>query len=359
MTDAGDIERMNEAFVLAEQGWGQTSPNPMVGAVVYDGDQKVGEGFHHKFGGAHAEVNAITDAGIRAKNATLYVTLEPCAHQGKTPPCVDAIIDAGISRVVIAIRDPTSRAGGGAEKLRAAGIEVEIGPGEARGAELNAAFFNSVKSDRPWVTLKLALSLDGALADAGRSGAWLTGEESRREVQRMRANSDAIAVGVETAIADNPRLTARTDSPPRVKPTRVVFDRSARLSPDSALARSARETPTVLVTATSTRLSPELERAGVASLAAKDAGEALRRLRESGIRSLLVEGGAGLAASFLAGNYVDRVVIFRAPIILGSGALNAFSGVASQDVRHAPRFSLLATRPMGDDVMSVYAVLKP
>lgn len=349
---------MGEALALASRGWGQTSPNPMVGTVIYNGDEKVGEGFHARYGEAHAETAALSMAGERARGATLYATLEPCAHHGKTPPCADAIIAAGIVRVVVAARDPNPVAAGGIAKLEAAGVSVDTGIREDEARELNAAFFNAAVSSRPWVTLKLALSLDGAIAGAGRTGGWLTGEESRAMVQRMRANSDAIGVGAQTAIADDPQLTARTDPPPRVPPTRVVFDRTARLSSSSTLARTARDIPTLLVTAPSSRLPADLEHAGVEGLPAHDVGDALRKLRARGITSIMIEGGAGLAASFLAGEYVDRLVIFRAPIVLGEGALGAFSGIASQEIEHAPRFRLLETRALGDDVMSIYAVRK-
>jgi diaminohydroxyphosphoribosylaminopyrimidine deaminase/5-amino-6-(5-phosphoribosylamino)uracil reductase len=303
-------------------------------------------------------VIALAEAGERARGATLYATLEPCSHHGKTPPCVDAIVNAGISRVVIAARDPNPVAAGGAERLRAAGIAIDIGVRENEAREINAAFFNSPASDRPWVTLKLALSLDGAITGAGRTGGWLTGEQSRAEVQRLRAASDAIAVGIQTALVDNPRLTARTDPPPRIAPTRVVFDRSARLPVESILAKTAREIPTLLVTSRAARLSTDLAGAGVEQLTAVDVADALHKLKARGIASLLVEGGAGLAASFLAGGFVDRFVIFRAPIILGEGALGAFSGIASQEVQHAPRLTLIETRALGDDVMSVYSVRK-
>jgi diaminohydroxyphosphoribosylaminopyrimidine deaminase / 5-amino-6-(5-phosphoribosylamino)uracil reductase len=355
LIDERDELRMDEALSLARRGWGQTAPNPLVGAVLYRNDEKIAEGFHARFGEAHAEAAAIASAGERARGSTLYVTLEPCAHHGKTPPCTDAIVAAGIARVVAAVRDPNTAAAGGAERLRANGIVVDIGARENEARELNAAFFHSFHSDRPWVTLKLALSLDGAITGAKRLTGWLTGPESRAEVQKMRAASDAVAVGVETALADDPKLTARTDPPPRVPPLRIVFDRSARLSSRSILVRTAREVPTVVVTTPSARMPAALEQAGVEQLPAVDIGDALRMLRQRGVVSLMVEGGAGLAASFLAGDYVDRLVIFRAPVILGVGALGAFSGISSQEIEHAPRFSLLHTRALGDDVMSVYS----
>lgn len=356
MTDEIDRARMSKALALARRGWGQTRPNPMVGAVMYNGNERISEGYHSRFGESHAEAMAIDSAGDRAQGATLYVTLEPCTHHGKTPPCADAIVAAGVTRVVIAMPDPNPSAGGGAERLRAAGVSVEVGGCEAEAAELNADFVNSYHSARPWVTLKLALSLDGAISGAHRRGGWLSGTESRGEVQRMRANADAIAVGVKTAIADNPRLTARSEPAPRVHPLRLVFDRSARLPAASNLAQTARDIPTVLVTAGMTQLPDELARLGVESLPATDVRDALRNLRARGVTSLIVEGGAGLAASYLAGGHVDRLVIFRSPIILGEGALGAFAGVASQEIEHAPRFHLLETRALGEDVLSVYSM---
>jgi len=350
-----DSRRMDMALSLAARGWGQTSPNPMVGAVIFAGEDLVGEGFHERFGSPHAEATALTQAGERARGATLYVNLEPCNHQGRNPPCTDAIIAAGIARVVIAILDPNPVAAGGAERLRAAGIIVDVGVSDQDARELNASFFNRLTNDRPWVTLKLAVSLDGAISSASQGRDLISGQESDAVVQRMRANSDAIAVGVNTALVDDPRLTARSDPPPRVAPTRVVFDRKARLSPNSVLARTASEIPTLLVTGSGTRLPGELERCGVEAVSAHDLGEALRKLMQRGIASMLIEGGAGLAASFLAAGFAHRLVMFRAPIVLGDGALNAFSGVAAHEASLAPRFHLLQCRTLGDDVMSVYA----
>jgi diaminohydroxyphosphoribosylaminopyrimidine deaminase/5-amino-6-(5-phosphoribosylamino)uracil reductase len=345
---------MMMALDLARRAWGQTAPNPMVGAVIFNGDEKVGEGFHARFGDRHAEVIAIAQAGERARGGTIYVNLEPCNHQGRNPPCTDAILSAGLKRVVAAIRDPNPIAAGGADRLRSAGIDVTFGVAEREALELNAVFLNRVTSDRPWVTLKLAVSLDSAIAGEKRTAGWLTSEESRSVVHMMRVNADAIAVGIQTAIADDPRLTVRTEPLPRVAPTRIVFDRNARLPLKSFLARTASEVPTLLVTANTTTLPPELEQLGVKAIRADDVGDALRKLHAHGLASIMVEGGAGLAASFLAGGYVDRLVIFRAPIVLGRGALGAFSGVASLEIEHALRFDLLDTRAVGNDVMSTY-----
>lgn len=346
---------MDVALELAARGWGQVSPNPLVGAVVFSGDERISEGHHAAFGGPHAETVALERAGARASGATMYVNLEPCRHHGRNPPCTDAIIAAGISRVVVATLDPNPVAAGGASRLRDAGVRVDVGAREDEAREINAAFLHSLVDDRPWVTLKLALSLDGALAGAARRGGWLTSDRSRAMVQRMRAGNDAIAVGVQTAIADDPRLTARSDPPPRVAPLRIIFDRTARLPAESTLAKTARQVPTVLVTASGTQLPSGLESMGVEAIAAHGTREALGILRERGVMSILVEGGAGLAASFLADSLVDRLVVFRAPLVLGDGALNAFSGIAGHDIEHAPRFTLLESRALGDDVMSIYA----
>lgn len=346
---------MRRALILAERGWGQTAPNPMVGAVVVRDGVVVGEGWHPRYGEAHAEVEALRVAGERARGATLYVTLEPCNHHGKTPPCTDAILAAGIRRVVAAVADPSPVARGGAERLRSEGVEVVVGVEAAAARELNAPFFQTLASDRPFVRLKLALSLDGAVADRTRRPAWLTGPEARAEVHRLRADSDAVAVGIGTALADDPLLTVRGVRAPRVAPVRVVFDTSARLPLDSRLVRSARESPVVVLCwAPDPTHAAALEHAGVELLHAASLPHALRGLRARGVRSLLVEGGAGLASAFLQEALVDRLVIFRAPIVLGSGALNAFSGMPPGTIDTAARWSIVESRRLGDDEMTVY-----
>ncbi|MEP6905449.1 MAG: bifunctional diaminohydroxyphosphoribosylaminopyrimidine deaminase/5-amino-6-(5-phosphoribosylamino)uracil reductase RibD, partial [Gemmatimonadales bacterium] len=333
------------------------APNPMVGAVVVLDGRIVGEGHHAKAGGAHAEVVALQAAGDRARGATLYVTFEPCNHQAKTPPCTNAIVAAEIQRVVAAVGDANPAAAGGAEKLRSHDIVVDFGVLEAEARELNAAFLASFSFDRPWVTLKLAVSLDGAIADAERTPGWLTGPLARAEVQRLRAMSDAVVIGIATAIADDPLLTARLDPPPATQPTRIVFDRNARLGAESALARTAREVPTIIVTTRTTRIPADLTNAGVEAIKARDLHDALGQLKARGMSSLLVEGGAGLAASFLGAGCVDRMIIFQAPVVLGAGSLGAFSGIASHDLAHAPRFHALRVQRFGDDVMTIYSPL--
>ena len=346
---------MRHALALAARGWGRTAPNPMVGAVVVRDDTVVGEGWHTAYGAAHAEVEALRSAGERARGATLYVTLEPCNHLGQTPPCTEAILGAGIARVVAAMDDPNPVARGGADRLRTQGVEVAIGAEADAARELNASFFHSVATDRPFVRLKLALSIDGAIADEGRHTGWLSGHEARAEVHRLRAGSDAVAVGIGTVLADDPLLTVRGFAPPRVPPVRVVFDTSARLPLDSRLVRSARETPVLVICwAPDPSHAVALEHAGVELLHAASLPHAVRALRARGVTSLLLEGGAGLASSFMQEALVDRLVIFRAPILLGAGSLNAFGGLPSGAIESAPRWRLVEARRFGDDEMTVY-----
>jgi diaminohydroxyphosphoribosylaminopyrimidine deaminase/5-amino-6-(5-phosphoribosylamino)uracil reductase len=352
-----DASYMRRALELARLGWGQTAPNPMVGAVVVRDGAIVGEGYHTRFGAAHAEVEALSAAGERAQGATVYVTLEPCAHFGKTPPCADALIAARVARVVVAARDPNREAAGGIERLRDAGIAVTLGVVESETRELNAPFFHSFTEKRPWITLKLALSLDGAVADAAGHSRWITGAESRRVVHEMRAGSDAIGVGIGTVLTDNPSLTVRDVPSPRVAPRRVVFDRGARLPVGSVLARTARDIPTIVIAE-----SPPAARAtaltalGVRVIDATSLRVALDALGDAGIRSLLVEGGARLAGALIGAGMVDRLVIFQGTAMLGAGALGAFAFVSPTEVERAPRWRALERCEIGADTMTVYAL---
>ena len=347
---------MRHALALAERGWGHTAPNPMVGAVVVRDGVVVGEGWHTRYGAPHAEVEALRAAGEAARGATVYVTLEPCNHQGQTPPCSEALIAAGVKEVVVAVADPNPVAQGGAARLREAGIEVSLGVEQEAARELNAAFLHGFKSDRPFVRLKVALSLDGALSDHTRARAWLTGPEARREVHRLRAGVDGIAIGIGTARADDPELTVREWEAPRVPPARVVFDTSAQLPSLSKLVRTAREQRTIVVCwAPDPAHAAALEHEGVTLVHAPSLADALVSLRAEGIDSLLVEGGAALAASFLQDALVDRLIIFRAPLILGRDALGAFGGYPSTTIGAAPRWRLVDTRRFGDDEMTVYS----
>jgi diaminohydroxyphosphoribosylaminopyrimidine deaminase / 5-amino-6-(5-phosphoribosylamino)uracil reductase len=350
-----DRRFMRRALALALRGRGTTAPNPMVGAVVVRDGRIVGEGFTQPYGGPHAEVQALRAAGDLARGATVYATLEPCANHGRTPPCVDALIAAGVARLVFAAADPNPAMRGGAKMLRAAGVDVLGGVDAQAAADQNPAFFHRFVSDRPFVTLKLALSIDGAMADARRVGGWLTGAAARREVHRQRADHDAIAVGVGTAIADNPQLTVRAGTAPRVAPTRVVFDRTGRIPLDGTLVRTARETPLLVVAET---IAPDrrvtLEQAGVRVLTGAGLPEQLRQLRAAGVQALYCEGGATLADALLADQLVDWLVIFTAPVRLGANAVRPLISGPPVFVEQAVRHRLVAHRRLGDDLMAIY-----
>ena len=370
-----DSSYMRRALALAARVWGQTAPNPMVGAVVVasSGDAPngivVGEGFHARYGGPHAEPVALAMAGDRARGATLYVTLEPCAHHGQTPPCADAIVAAGVARVVAAVGDPSAVARGGAEKLRVAGIRVDFGPERDAALELNAPFFNAQASELPWVTLKLALSSDGAVADPTGARRWISNAESRAQAHRLRANSDAIAVGIGTVLADDPALTVRDAPAPRLLPRRVVFDSDLRTPSTAKLGRMAFGVPTRIVVGTEGARSPRrasLEEAGVGLIVAPagsangsratDLRTALRALRERGVRSLLVEAGPRLAGALLAASLVQRVVIFRAPFALGESAPRAFAFAPPGFIERLQAAPIVERQQLGDDVMTSYAL---
>lgn len=348
---------MRRALELALEGWGHTAPNPMVGAVVVRNGEIVGEGAHRRYGEAHAEPQALQAAGARARGATLYVNLEPCNHHGNTPPCTDAIRAAGIAEVVAATRDPNPASQRGADRLRELGIAVRVGPLEAEARELNAAFFHAFASDLPWVTLKLATSLDGAIADHTRTPGWLTGEQARREVHRLRAGHDAIGVGLGTVMADDPQLTVREVPPPRRPPLRVVFSRHGRLPLTSRLAQSAHEVPVVVI---AQMIDPSYEHAlgelGVEVIMAATLRDALRELRRREVRSLLVEGGSRVAAALMSERLVHRLAVFQAPVILGEGALNAFGAVPGTRASGAPRLRVVHRQALGDDLFTVFAV---
>ncbi len=348
---------MRRALVLAARGAGHVAPNPMVGAVVVRDGVVVGEGWHARFGGPHAEVVALAAAGAAAKGATVYVTLEPCAHHGKTPPCTGALLAAGVTRVVFAVSDPNPIAAGGAQWLREAGIAVVGGVERAGAEELMAPFLHVARgAARPFVTLKLALSIDGALVGASRRG-WLTGVESRRAVHALRAHADAIAVGIGTVLADDPSLTVRETESARIAPVRVVFDRRARLPLDSQLVRSSTEVPVLLFTDGSQPVhEASLRERGVEVASVGTVAEAMAFLRGRGVQHLLVEGGATLGAALLAAGQVDRLITFQAPVILGAGALAAFATMPGQDADHAIRLRVLDRRTYGDDLMTTYAI---
>ena len=352
---------MRRAIDLAWRGWGRVAPNPLVGCVlVDDGGQVVGEGWHTEYGRPHAEVEALRAAGDAARGATAYVSLEPCSHHGKTPPCTDAVIAAGVRRVVFGGFDPNPRAAGGAEVLRAAGIEVLGGVEEAAVRDQNAAFFHAhgpLAAHRPFVALKLALSLDARIADRDGRSVWITGEEARAETHRLRAGHDAVAVGVGTALADDPLLTVRGAVAPRVPPVRVVFDRALRLAPGSRLVRTARDVPVWAVCepeAPEVRRRP-LEDAGVTIITASGLPDQLRALREAGVRSMFVEGGAVLASALLAADVVDWMHLFYAPVLIGPEGAAPFAGLANPPLADAVRWRRVDSRTLGADTLLTLA----
>ncbi|MCC7039181.1 MAG: bifunctional diaminohydroxyphosphoribosylaminopyrimidine deaminase/5-amino-6-(5-phosphoribosylamino)uracil reductase RibD [Burkholderiales bacterium] len=320
-TDA-DRAWMAHALTLAEQGLYTTTPNPRVGCVIVHGGVVLGEGHHARAGAPHAEVVALADAARRGsdvRGATLYVTLEPCTHQGRTPPCVDAVLASGVHRVVIAMLDPHARAGGGAQRLRAAGIAVETGVDEAAARELNLGFIARVTRATPWVRLKIAASLDGRTALVDGASQWITSEEARADGHAWRARACAVLTGIGTVLADDPALTVRA-VPTTRQPLRIVVDRDARTP---AQARILADGHALVVTAaTDTRAWP----AGVEAVALPDrAGDVdlaalLRLLAARGVNELHVEAGARLNAAFLDAGLVDEIVAYVAPDVIGDPA---------------------------------------
>ncbi|HWH45754.1 MAG TPA: bifunctional diaminohydroxyphosphoribosylaminopyrimidine deaminase/5-amino-6-(5-phosphoribosylamino)uracil reductase RibD [Thermoleophilaceae bacterium] len=322
-----DARHLERAIELAWEGRGRTSPNPLVGAVVVKQDRVIGEGFHAALGEPHAERAALAACREDPAGATLYVTLEPCAHEGRTPPCTEAIVEAGIGRVVIASDDPTPKASGrGPGILRDEGITVETVDGDiAAAARLqNQPFRKHARTGRPLVILKSAMTLDGKVATRTGDSKWISSEESRARVHRWRAESDAVAVGAGTAAADDPLLTARIEAVAR-QPRRVVFDSEARLPVDSALVSSAADTPVLVVCSrAATRSSIQaLAEAGVEVVVVTGMNEgervqaALDELGGRGIQSLLVEGGPHLAGAFFDADQVDEARVFVAPLLAG------------------------------------------
>jgi len=359
-----DLRTMRTALALARRGLGVVWPNPAVGCVIVKDGRVVGRGWTQPGGRPHGEIEALRRAGEAARGATAYVSLEPCCHWGRTPPCTDALIAAGVRRVVVTLEDPDPRVtGAGLRQLRAAGLAVETGLCATEGAELNAGFFCRLRRGRPLVTLKLATSLDGRIATRRGESQWITGPPARERAHALRASHDAIMVGTGTVLADNPQLTCRLPGLGQRSPVRVVIDRTLRIPPKMRLIAEARQVPTWILTL------PDADPARREALAASGAqvididpssdgtnglAAALSALGGRGITRLLVEGGGRLAAALVLARLVDRLVWVHAPLLIGDDGIPAVAGFGLEALADALSFERIATETVGEDVLTVF-----
>ncbi|WP_431014696.1 bifunctional diaminohydroxyphosphoribosylaminopyrimidine deaminase/5-amino-6-(5-phosphoribosylamino)uracil reductase RibD [Bradyrhizobium pachyrhizi] len=361
---AVDLRFMQLALALGRRGLGRTWPNPAVGAVIVKDGVIVGRGWTQAGGRPHAEVEALRRAGDAARGATLYVTLEPCSHFGRSPPCADAVVAAGLARVVSAIEDPNPEvAGQGHAKLRAAGIAVDVGLCAAEAARDHAGHFRRIRDKRPHVILKLAVSADDKIAASGHRPVTITGEAARTRVHLLRAQSDAILVGIGTVKADDPLLTCRLPGMAARSPVRLVLDRALRISGDSRLVHSARETPLWVLTSDMAE-APAAVKLGAAGaqvirVAASapqglDLPSVLDALAEKGISRLLVEGGSRVANSFVAAGLVDEIWLLRGPDAIGAGGVPALDAMPLDAITQSPVFRLRASETLGKDSLMIY-----
>jgi diaminohydroxyphosphoribosylaminopyrimidine deaminase/5-amino-6-(5-phosphoribosylamino)uracil reductase len=353
-----DAHFMRLALHLGRRGLGRTSPNPPVGAVVVKSGKVIGRGYHHAAGLPHAEIEALRDAGARGRGATLYVTLEPCNHHGRTPPCTLSLIEAGVRRVVFGSRDPNPKvAGNGLRRLRAAGIEVTAGVEQAACDELIAAFRKHAVEGLPLVTLKLAASLDGRIATRSGDSQWITSAESRRHVHRLRNENDAILVGAQTVIQDDPRLTCRIRG--GRNPVRLVLDGRLRIPLDARLIVDRRAAPTIVVTghSVSQRKVSALRARGVDVWQLPDRRGViawrplLRRIAARDLASLLIEGGAAVAAGALHAGIVDQVLLFYAPKLIGGDGRPMLGNLGVDEMHQAFRLGTPTVSRLGDDLL--------
>ena len=360
---AADQRFMALALGLGRRGLGRTWPNPAVGAVVVKDGVIVGRGWTQPGGRPHAEVEALKRAGDAARGATLYVTLEPCSHFGRSPPCADAVIAAGIARVVSAIEDPNPEvAGQGHARLRAAGIVVDVGLNAQEAAHDHAGHFRRIRDKRPHVILKLAVLSDDRIAAAGRKPVAITGEAARSRVHLLRAQSDAIVVGIGTVMADDPLLTTRLPGMEAQSPVRVVLDRSLRIPGSSKLVHSARETPLWVMTSNLAE-APAAMKLGAAGaqvirVAAAPPGldlqAVLHALAEKGITRLLVEGGSRVASSFVAAGLVDEVWLLRGPGLIGADGVAALDALPLSAITQSPELKVRASEMLENDTLTIY-----
>jgi diaminohydroxyphosphoribosylaminopyrimidine deaminase/5-amino-6-(5-phosphoribosylamino)uracil reductase len=363
---ADDQRFMALALTLGRRGQGRCWPNPAVGAVIVKDGVIVGRGWTQPGGRPHAEVEALSRAGAAARGATLYVTLEPCSHLGKSPPCADAVAAAHIARVVSAIEDPNPEvAGQGHARLRAAGIVVDVGLCAAEAAHDHAGHFRRIRDKRPYVILKLAVSSDDKIGSAARRPVAISGEAARSRVHLLRAQCDAILVGIGTVLADDPILTCRLPGMEAQSPVRVVLDRSLRIPGSSRLVHSARETPLWIVTSNLSE-APAASRLGASGAQVMrvattstpppglDLAAVLHALCEKGITRLLVEGGSKVASSFVAAGLVDEMWLLRGPEPVGADGVAALNGLPVSAITQSPRFKLRASESLQNDTLTIY-----
>ena len=367
MTPEFDARMMAAALKIARRNLGATWPNPAVGCVLARDGEIVGRGWTAIGGRPHAEVAALAVAGEAARGATAYCTLEPCSHHGQTPPCVEALMEAGVARVVVAARDPDPRVdGSGVARLRAAGLQVDEGLMRDEAAEANAGFILRVAAGRPMVTLKLAATLDGRIATRRGASRWITGREARARIHLMRANHDAVAIGVGTAIDDDPKLDVRLPGLEHRSPAAVIFDGGFRLPLEGALVAQAARRRVILLGA-----APKDDAVAARRDALRDAGcetlevrtdgrgwveaeAALRALGDLGVTRLFVEGGRYVAGSLLNAGLVDRLVWCAAPRLIGGDGAEAVASLGVDALRQTPRFRRIEAYPAGDDMIAIY-----
>jgi len=358
-----DIGPMRAALALARRGLGSAWPNPAVGCVLVKDGAVVGRGWTQPGGRPHGETEALARAGAAARGATAYVSLEPCCHWGKTPPCTDALIAAGVARVVLPVEDPDPRVSGrGIARLKQAGIEVVTGVLAHEARRINEGFFRRINEGRPLVTLKLASTLDGRIATAEGESRWITGERARERAHLLRARHDAVMVGSNTVLADDPELTCRLPGLSDRSPVRIVVDGRLRVPLTSKLVASARTTPTWFITLKGD--APERHRVfrdcGVELIEVAAAGEtvdlkaAFLELGKRGLTRVLVEGGASLAAALLRAGLVDHIAWFRAPRLIGGDGIPAITAFGIDELAATPRFERGAVEPLGEDVLETY-----
>lgn len=361
MFSAADYDFMAQALRLAERGRYTTDPNPRVGCVLVKDGTVVGQGWHERAGQPHAEVHALRQAGEQARGATVYVTLEPCSHHGRTPPCADALIRAGVTRVVVAMQDPSAKvAGRGLECLRQAGIEVELGLMQARAEALNPGFVSRQRRGRPWVRCKLAMSLDGRTAMASGESKWITSAPARADVQRLRAASSVIVTGINTVLADDPRMNARVEFEAK-QPDRVVLDSNLRMPADAAMLAQA-GTTWVATDNSDAAARMALERVGARLLelpgrdGCLDLAALLKALADLEYNEVLVEAGPTLSGAFVQAGLIDELIVYLAPHLMGHGgrALLQLPGIESM----AQRIGLHMTelKQIGDDLRLSYTL---